>query len=233
MNTLKGPFKVVSKEMRLTFCINVGITIALFALFIFLSTQLDGNEMLGLIFGPFYIVFLTYAFMFFKSYQFILSFGGTRKQFMISSFISSLLYIGLGTILLTVLHYMGEMVFHNGYVFHMADILSDANPAMYFWVDFLWLFILFGIGMFAQVINFNLGTLRTLIAAAAIILGSVTAYFFMDLTPLLEFFITDYMLFLHLLALGSFILLVLSYFIMRNAPLERGDRKIFSTAATN
>ena len=231
MHTLKGPFKVVFKEMSLTFYINVGITIALFALYIFLSTQLDNNEPLGLIFGPFYIVFLTYTFIFFKSYKFILSFGGTRKQFMVSAFISGFIYLVIGAVLLTVLHYIGEMVFQNGYVYHMADFVNDANPLMYFWVDFLWLFSFFGIGMFAQVINFNLGTLRTLIIAAVIILGLVTAYFFIDLAPLFEFFLTDYMLFLHLFALVSLILLVLSYFMMRNAPLERGDRKIFRISA--
>lgn len=233
MNTLKGPFSVVFKEMKLTFYINTGITIALFALYIFLSTQLDGNEMLGLIFGPFYIVFLTYAFIFFKSYKLILSFGGTRKQFMLSSFIAAFLYITAGTIVLTALHYIGEVTFQDGYVFHMADILNDANPAMYFWVDFLWLFILFGLGMFAQVINFNLGALRTLILAAIIILGSVSAYFFINLTPLFEFIINEYLLFLHLLALGSLVLLAASYFMMRNAPLERGDRKIFKANTVN
>ena len=233
MNTLKGPFKVVSKEMRLTFYINTGITIALFALYIFLSTQSDGNELLGLIFGPFYIVFLTYAFIFFKSYKLILSFGGTRKQFMLSSFISAFLYITAGTIVLTTLHYIGKAIFQNGYVFHMADILNDANPAMYFWVDFLWLFILFGVGMFAQVINFNLGALRSLILAAIIILGSVAAYFFMDLTPLFEFIIQEHLLFLHLSALISLILIAVSYFMMRNAPLERGDRKIFRVSTVN
>ena len=82
-------------------------------------------------------------------------------------------------------------------------------------------------------IYFNLGALRTLSGAAVLILTSVALYFFVDLTPLFEFIITDYALFVHLLALGALILLVLSYFMMRNAPLERGDRRIFNTAITN
>lgn len=233
MNTLKGPFKIVAKEMSLTFYINVGITIALFALYIFLSTQLDGNNMLGLIFGPFYVIFLTFPFIFFKSYKYILSLGGTRKQFMISSFIAGLLYILAGAVILTILYYAGKLLLQDGYMFHMADLLDTANPAMYFWIDFLWLFILFGIGMFVQAINFNLGTLRTLVLAGVLILASITAYFFIDLMPLLEFIVNDHLMFIHLLALGAAGLSVLSYFMMRNAPLERGDRKIFRVNAVN
>ena len=134
---------------------------------------------------------------------------------------------------MNVLHLLSRMTFQNGSIFHMAGILNDPNPAMYFWIDFLWLIILFGIGMFAQVINFNLGTIRTLTLAAVLILAAVTAYFFLDLTPLFEFIIIDHLLFVHILALASLILLVLSAFMMKNAPLERGDRKLFTASATN
>lgn len=233
MNRLKGPLKIVSKEMGVTFYINTGITIALFALYLFLSFRADSNEHLGVLFGPFYVIFLVYPFIFFKSYNFILALGGTRKQFIISSFLSTLIFIVIGTIILNVLHLIGGMTFQSGYLFHMSDILNDANPAMYFWIDFLWLFILFGLGMFAQVVNFNLGTVRTLSLGAVLLLAGVTAFYFIDLTPLFEFIIMDHLLFVHLLALLSLVMLVLSTLMMRNAPLERGDRTIFTNTATN
>lgn len=233
MNSLKGPLKIVSKEMGVTFYINIALTIALFALYLFLSFRADPGEDLGVIFGPFYVIFLIYPFIFFRSYNFILALGGTRNQFIISSLLATLIFIIIGTIIMNVLHWIGGMTFQNGYLFHMADILNDPNPAMYFWIDFLWLFILFGIGMFVQVINFNLGTIRVLSLGALILLAGVAAYFFLDLTPLFEFIILDHLLFVHILALASLIMLVLSAFMMRNAPLERGDRKIFSTTAVN
>ena len=233
MNRLKGPLKIVSKEMGVTFYINIGITIALFALYLFLSFRADSNEYLGVLFGPFYVTFLVYPFIFFKSYNFILALGGTRKQFIISSFLSTLIFIVIGTIILNVLHLIGGMTFQSGYLFHMSDILNDANPAMYFWIDFLWLFILFGLGMFAQVVNFNFGTVRTLSLGAVLLLAGVTAFYFIDLTPLFEFIIMDHLLFVHLLALLSLVMLVLSTLMMRNAPLERGDRTIFTSTATN
>lgn len=233
MNKLKGPMKIVSKEMSITFYINIGITIALFALFLFLSFRADSNENLGILFGPFYVIFLVYPFIFFKSYSFLLALGGTRKQFIISSFISTLIFIIIGTIILNVLYLISGLTFQNGYLFHMADILNNANPAMYFWIDFLWLFILFGLGMFAQVVNFNLGTIRTLSLGAVLLLAGVAAFYFIDLTPLFEFIIMDHLLFVHLLALLSLIMLILSVLMMRNAPLERGDRTIFTRTATN
>ena len=233
MHSLNGSLKIVSKEMGVTLYINIALTIALFALYLFISFRADPGEYLGVIFGPFYVIFLVYPFIFFKSYNFILALGGTRKQFIISSFLATLTFIIICTVILNVLHLLSRMTFQNGSIFHMAGILNDPNPAMYFWIDFLWLIILFGIGMFAQVINFNLGTIRTLTLAAVLILAAVTAYFFLDLTPLFEFIIIDHLLFVHILALASLILLVLSAFMMKNAPLERGDRKLFTASATN
>ena|SRR5699024_1394881 len=227
MNTLKGPFNVVNKEMSLTFIINAFLTIALFALYIFLGTRADSDTMLGVIFGPYYVVFAAYPFVFFKAYKYILALGGTRKQFMISAVTISLIYLIAATILLNLLHLIGSKVLHNGYSFHMANILGDPSTAMYFWVDFLWLFILFGLGMFAQAIYFNLGAIRTLILGGILILAGVTIYFFTDLTPLFEFIVREHLMFLHLFALLSLILIGLSYFMMRNAPIEQGDRKIF------
>src|SRR5690606_10515817 len=145
MNTLKGPFKIVTKEMGLTFYINLALTIGLFGLFYFLSFRAEGNEYLGLIFGPFYVVFLIYPFILFKSYKFILSMCGTRNHFLISTFFATLMYLVIGVIVLNALYIMSEMIFRDGYIFHMADLMSDSNPVMYFWIDFLWLFILFAI----------------------------------------------------------------------------------------
>lgn len=227
MHTLNGSFKIVAKETGVTFYINIFITAAIFALFIILNSISSSNDVGGVLFGPFYIVFLTLPFIFFKAYRFILGLGGTRTQFMFASYLSSLIFLTGAAIILTAFHFIGETIFRDNYtVFHMADVIAEPSLFMYFWIDFLWLFILFSIGMFAQVINFNLGTIRSLILVGLLVLISISAYFYIDFAPLLDFIFTDYTLFVHLLAAGSLILLVLSHFMMKNAPLERGDRKI-------
>lgn len=233
MNTLKGPFKIVKKEMGITFYINLALTFALFALYFFLSFRVNENENLGVLFGPFFAVFLLYPFLMFKSYRLIISLGGTRKQFTVSVLLATLMFLVIAAVVLNVLYMLGEMIFPNGHMFHMADLINDAGPVMYFWIDLLWLFILFSIGMIVKVIYFNLGTVRTLSGGAILLLAGITVYFYVDFGPFFEFIITDHLLFVHLLAIGAAACLVLSYFMMRNAPLERGDRKLFNTSAVH
>ncbi|MBY7141566.1 hypothetical protein KFZ56_00285 [Virgibacillus sp. NKC19-3] len=226
MNTLKGPFRLIMKEMNLTFYINIGVTLALMALFTFLSYFNVANETLGITFGPIYAIFLAYPFILFKGYKYILSLGGTRKQFMLVTFLSAAIYIVLSAIILNGLYFLSPLLFNEGELFHMADLVNGSQPLLYFWVDVLWMFILFGFAMMIQAIYFNLGGARTLIGAAALLMMVLVAVFFADLTPLIEFIFTDHLLFVHILAGISLIFMSLSYLIMRNAPLERGDRKI-------
>ncbi|QQK80836.1 hypothetical protein HUG20_13660 [Salicibibacter cibi] len=227
MNTLKGPLRVIIKEVNVTFYINVGVTLGLMALYIFLSFYLGENEMLGITFGPFYGIFLIYPFILFKGYKYILSLGGTRKQFMIATYLSISIYIILSGILLNGLHFLSPYLLNEGYIFHMADLVSGSNPLLYVWIDVLWMIILFGVGLIAQSVYFNLGTVRTLIGGAALLIAVLATYFFADLQPLIEFIIVDHLLFVHILAGVSVLFMLFSYLFMKNGPLERGDRHFF------
>ncbi|GAK09176.1 hypothetical protein [Geomicrobium sp. JCM 19038] len=228
MNTLKGPFRLIFKEMKPTFLINAGITIALMGLFVFLSFYADGNENIGVLFGPFYAIFLFFPFFLMKGYKCILSLGGTRKQFMISTYLSVTIYTILGVLTLNGFYYLSPYVLNQGYIFHMGDLVNESNPFLYLWVDALWLFILFGIGVLAQTVYFNLGTVRTLSVGAVLLIASLATFFFADLGPLFEFFITEQLAFVHILAGISVLFVLLSYLFMKNGPLEKGDRYLFS-----
>jgi len=232
MYTLKGPFRLIMKEMSLTFYINIGVTLALMALFIFLSYYNVANEALGIAFGPFYVIFLVYPFILFKGYKYILSLGGTRKQFMVATFLSVGIYIMLSGIILNGLYFLSPLLFNEGQLFHMADLVSGSHPFLYFWIDLLWMFILFGSAMVIQAIYFNLGTVRTLSGGAALLILVLAAVFFVDLSSLIEFIIAEHLLFVHILAGISLLFMFLSYLIMRNAPLERGDRKLIKMQPT-
>lgn len=179
MNTLKGPFKIIIKEMNPTFLWNIGITIALMGLFIVLSFYTDGNEHLGITFGPFYVIFLVYPFILMKAYKCILSLGGTRKQYMIATFLSIGIYLVLSAIILNGLYFLSPYVLNQGYIFHMGDLVNESNPFLYVWIDVLWMFILFGIGVLAQTVYFNLGTVRTLSVGAVLLIGSLATVFFL------------------------------------------------------
>jgi len=88
------------------------------------------------------------------------------------------------------------------------------------------MFILFGSAMVIRAIYFNLGTVRTLSGGAALLILVLAAVFFVDLSLLIAFIIAEHLLFVHILAGISLLFMVLSFLIMRNAPLERGDRKL-------
>ncbi|AXF57381.1 hypothetical protein [Salicibibacter kimchii] len=227
MNTLKGPFRLIMKEMKMIYYINVGVTIALMALYIFLSYYLGENEHLGVTFGPFYAIFLIFPFILFKGYKYILSLGGTRKQFMIATYLSIGIYIVLSGMLLNGLHFLSPYLLNDGYIFHMADLVNGSHSLLYVWIDVLWMIILFGVGMIAQSIYFNLGTVRTLSSGAALLIAILATYFFADLGPLIEFIIVDHLLFVHILAGISVLFMLFSYLLMKNGPLERGDRYVF------
>src|SRR5699024_2039654 len=101
MHTLNGSFKIVAKETGVTFYINIFITAAIFALFIILNSISSSNDVGGVLFGPFYIVFLTLPFIFFKAYRFILGLGGTRTQFVFASCLSRLIFLTGAVVILT------------------------------------------------------------------------------------------------------------------------------------
>ena len=228
MNTFKGPFRLIIKEMNVTFYINLVVTLALMGLYIFLSFYLAENDMLGVTFGPFYAIFFVYPFIVFKGYKYILSLGGTRKQFMFATYLSIGIYIVLSGIILNGLHYLSPYLLNEGYIFHMADLVNGSHPLLYIWIDILWMIILFGVGVIAQSIYFNLGTVRTLSGVAALLIAILATVFFADFSPLIEFIITDHFLFIHILGGISVLFMLFSYHFMKNGPLERGDRHLFS-----
>jgi len=233
MNTLKGPFRLIMKELSVTFYINIGITFALMILHVFISYYSAENETFGGIFGPFYAIFLLFPFMLSKAYKSILSLGGTRKQFMFATFLSNGIYIVLSGIILNGLYFLSPLLlFNEGQIFHMADLVNGSQPLLYLWIDLLWMFIAFGLAMIIHAIIFNLGTTRSLIGGAALLILVLAVGFFADLSPLIEFIIADHLLFVHILAGISLVFMFLSYLIMRNAPLERGDRKLIKMQPT-
>ncbi|WP_026701921.1 hypothetical protein [Salibacterium aidingense] len=190
MNTFKGPFRLLLKEMRPTFYINTLVTLVLMAFFIILGfwTESADNSTVavGVIFGPYYAIFLAYPFIIFPGYRYILSLGGTRKQFMKAALMSAVLYVLLAMLILNGLHFLSESIVsfgnHSISFFHMADLVNGENPLLYLWVDILWCLFLFGVGMIAKSIWFNFGPLRTLMAVTGLLILGIAAVTFLDLS---------------------------------------------------
>jgi hypothetical protein len=233
MHTFKGPIKIIAKEMNITFYINLIVSIALAVLYVSLSYIINDNNMLGLLFVPFYITLFLFPFIVFKSYQYILSLGGTRVQFMVSILVMMMIYLVSSALILNIFYFISRELLQSGFIFHMADLINTTNPMIYLWVDLLWMFLLFSIGLLIQVVYFNFGTFKTFTIGGGILLILAAAFLIFDYTPFIDFIFNNYLLFLNLTGIVSVVMIISSYFMMRNAPLERGDRKVLGKHVVN
>ncbi|WP_404427949.1 hypothetical protein LG296_09055 [Ureibacillus chungkukjangi] len=226
MNSFVGPFRLMIKEMSMTFYINATITFVLFIFFNLLGVFDVAKSGIFFLHGPLFIVFLLYPFINFKGYQYILSFCGTRKQFVFAFYLSSLIYGAISILLLNLFYYLSKIINANNTIefFHLANIVNDSNLLMELWIDFTWLIFVFSLGIIAKTIWFNYGTLFTLSLATFLIIAVTIVALFAEISKILDVIFDNYMLFIVILFGLSFTFLLISYLLMRNAPLEKGNR---------
>ena len=229
MNTFTGPFRLMMKEMSMTFYINTAITFVLFSFFNLLGFIELTKSGAFLLFGPFFFVFMLYPFVNFKGYDYILSFGGTRKQFVLAFYLSALIYGVISVVFLNLLYYLSININKSSSLefYHLANFVSDANWIVYLWVDFSWILFVFSLGMIAKTVWFNYGTLFSLAIATLLLLISIIMVVFGDISRLIEVIFNNYTMFITSLFGLSLVFLLLSYSIMKKAPLEKGSRLIF------
>lgn len=229
MNTFKGPFLLMFEDMKVQFYIISAITVLLTAFYILLG-MIYNRELfnVGAIYGPFYGLLLIYPFLIFnRCYQYILSLGGTRKQFMGAVMLAGGLFILAGMTALNVLYAFNEFLVGEGYsaarITHLADLSGSSNFFLYVWVDLLWGTFLFGTGMVINAVWFRLGSFNAmLIGTVFVIAGTLTAVFG-DMVMLLEWLLTDYVVVVQAAGAAGLLFLGLSYLLMKNGPLARGE----------
>lgn len=229
MNTFTGPFRLMMKEMSRTFYINVVITFVLFVFFNLLGF-IDAESASFIFFGPLYIVFLLYPFINFKGYNYILSLGGTRNQFVLAIYLSAFIFSVISVSLLNLFYYLSTNIISSGSrsvnFFHLADLVNSSNWLIYLWVDFSWIIFLFSLGMIAKTIWFNYGTLFSLAAATLLLIICVPIIVFGNISWLIEVIFMHHLQFVNILFGLSIVFLLSSYLLMFHAPLEKGDRLI-------
>lgn len=229
MNTFTGPFRLMMKEMSRTFYINAVITFVLFVFFNLLGLM-DAESVSFVIFGPFFIVFLLYPFINFKGYQYILSLGGTRNQFVLAIYLSAFIFSVISVALLNLFYYLSTSVISSGSrsvnFFHLAELVNSSIWAVYLWVDFSWIIFLFSLGMIAKTIWFNYGTLFSLGAATLLLIICAPIVVFGNISWLVEGFFMHHLQFVNILFGLAIVFLLSSYLLMIHAPLEKGDRLI-------
>lgn len=231
MNTFTGPFRLMMKEMSMTFYINIAITFVLFLFFNFIGFIDAADSGIFFLFGPLFIVFLLYAFINFKGYQYIVSLGGTRKQFVFAFYLSGLIFSLISVLLLNLFYYLSTNIINSASTsvdfFHFANLVNTSNGLVYLWVDFSWIFFLFSLGMIAKTIWFNYGTILSLVVATILLIISTVVIVFSDMSWLMDLFFLHHLPFVTILFGFALVFLLVSYLLMKNAPLEKGNRLNF------
>jgi len=225
MNTFVGPFRLMMKELGPTFYINALITFVLFIFFTILGFS-NADSGTFMLFGPLFIIFLLYPFINFRGYRYILSLGGTRKQFVLAFYLAAFIYSVSGVLLLNLFYYISTHMSEKNSVnfIHLANFVNDSNWFVNLWVDFSWIVFVFGLGMIAKTILFNYGTLVSLTITTVLLIISVIVFVFGDISWLLDLIFNQHLLFVNVMLGVSVLFLSFSYILMRNAPLEKGNR---------
>ena len=228
MNTFTGPFRLMMREMSLTFYINAAITFVLFAFYNILGFVGITDAGSFILFGPLFIIFLIYPFAHFSGYKYILSLGGTRQQFVLALYLTAFIYGVISVILLNIFYLITTSINSSINLLHIAELTNSSNWLVYLWVDFCWIFFLFSLGMIAKTIWFNYGTIVSLSVATLLLVIGTVIVVYGDISPLLEMILTNHLQFVTILLGLSIVFLVFSYLLMKNAPLEKGNRWIFN-----
>ncbi|WP_102275272.1 hypothetical protein [Cytobacillus massiliigabonensis] len=228
MNTFKGPFRVIFEDLRIQFYILTGATLVLSLVYLIIGKILASHDTftVGASFGPYYSLFLYYPFLAYtKAYKYTISLGGTRKQFLLSTIANTGIFLLMTTLILNAFYlltdYLANKEIISAKLIHMGDLVKGASPLLYPWIDLLWGIILFGIGLFLCSCWYYFGTVRTMIAATILLILAISYIAFGEISPFIQFMISKHLTFVHILAGISCLLIFLSYFIMRNGPLER------------
>lgn len=84
-------------------------------------------------------------------------------------------------------------------------------------------FLLFSLGMIAKTVWFNYGTAFLLAVSTILLIIGTIAVVFGDMSSLITTFLEHHLKFVTILFGLSIVFLLLSYSLMKNAPLEKGD----------
>lgn len=229
-STFNGPFKLMFEDLKKQTIIILSITVSILILFS-ISGYLIGENFTGAIFGPIYGFFLIYPFLLYnKTYKYVLSLGGTRRQYLLSTIINTVLFIFINTAFLNVMYqlnlYLSE---NNGNLVHLQHVgllFQSDNPVLYWWADVVLCVFLFGVLLLVNSLWFYLGTIRLLIGIT--IFGGILVVWFTNegMGKIIDLFINHLLTFIHILGFAGLCGMALSYLIMRNGPLERGGHLV-------
>lgn len=239
MNSLYGTIRLVSEDVLyfLGRLVLVYITIPL-TLFWLLSGYVFeiGDEVVASISGPAYFFIILFSLIGYKMlYPIAMGLGSTRVQLLRVYSIVGVTAVVITIICLNVLQFIlktvylewdiGANIFHPGVV-----ILPEYHFFGYLWIDIMFGLFLFGVPFLLYSINFRIGMRKSTIILMVLLLVGMFLYYGGYLDSSIEWFsgldLEELgMTLISLVGLCGVGSLLLSYPIMRNAPLKPKTRK--------
>ncbi|KMY32312.1 hypothetical protein ACZ11_09230 [Lysinibacillus xylanilyticus] len=239
MNSLYGTFRLVSEEAlfylgKLMF---LYITIPLTLLWVLIGYIFGlGDDVVASISGPAYFFIALFGVNGYRSmYPVAIGMGSTRVQLLKVYYGVGILTVVISITFLNVLQYILKTLYLRweigANILHPGLFLIDGYHFLaYLWIDLMFGLFLFGVPFLLYSIYFRLGLRKSIIILMLLSVIFMVLYYGSYLSDSMEWFLELYldasgMTLVTLLGLFSVGALLLSYPIMRNAPLKSKSRK--------
>ncbi|MFD4706047.1 hypothetical protein ACFWM3_14430 [Gottfriedia sp. NPDC058432] len=232
MNSIRGTYQLVFDELKWYFKIFSLITLLLSVVYVLVSIIFKIPLQSGAaLFGPTYGGISTFAVAgLVIPFQVAIGLGSTRRQFLKSYIVMSLLMVITSITYLNILYYIMNILLDKGinsfHFYHPAQLVSsEYHFFTYYWVDLMVGFMILGLSSFIAILVRRLGILYFLMT---LVLGSILMTFLSIngiSSDLFSFILNSKPLNLFtLIGLIGIVLQLLTFPMMLNAPLKMKGR---------
>ncbi|KQL42086.1 hypothetical protein AN960_02215 [Bacillus sp. FJAT-25509] len=232
MNSIRGTYQLVFDELKWYFKIFSLITLLLSVVYVLVSIIFKIPLQSGAaLFGPTYGGISTFAVAgLVIPFQVAIGLGSTRRQFLKSYIVMSLLMVITSITYLNILYYIMNILLDKGinsfHFYHPAQLVSsEYHFFTYYWVDLMVGFMILGLSSFIAILVRRLGILYFLMT---LVLVSILMTFLSIngiSSDLFSFILNSKPLNLFtLIGLIGIVLQILTFPMMLNAPLKMKGR---------
>ncbi|PHK49146.1 hypothetical protein [Staphylococcus edaphicus] len=191
MGDLKGSFSIIFKELKVQLYTFSTVLVVLAAIYFVIGFYIEPSDSYNpLLSGPVYGIlgFLPF-FMFGDAFKSSIELGATRRQYILSLWLSYIIFIVIMLIIQEVISFILERVASarssEVTLMRVADILPNASGFDNMWVDFLAIMFIAGICFLLSAIMYRAGVIPTLIGLLFVgviifiwfVLGDFTPFF--------------------------------------------------------
>ncbi|MEI5906996.1 hypothetical protein WAK64_07990 [Bacillus spongiae] len=230
MNAIRGTYRLIYEDLSWFLRLFSFITVLLAAVYVVIGVVFDLRIPTSL-FGPMYGGICTIAAVgLFFPFHIAIALGSTRAQFLKSYYVITTWMVIVGIFVLNIVYLIMNFLYQSGIhelsFYHPGYFYSQEYHFLnYFWIDLMLGFLLLGFSSFLTACWRRLGARNFFIIFFSINLPLTLLMSKLNLASFLEWFSqVNILLLFTLLGSSGWILLALTYPVMKNAPLAMKGR---------